>query len=126
MEQNVYKQLFHIRSQSSGEIMVTRTDIIQAQLEDDTILNIRATILGKQEDVAAINQLLSFSGVMKTMESVAEMLSKTIQKVKPQKASIEFGIEIAVESGQITALLVQGTGAGHLNIKLEWGNSGDG
>lgn len=103
--------------------MTVRTDIIQAQLEDSTIINIRATVLTKEENVAAFDKIMSLDGVMKTVESVANLLSKTIQKVKPKKASIEFGIEIGVDTGQLTALLVQGSGASHLNITLEWSDT---
>ena len=45
----------------------------------------------------------------------------TLQKVKPRAASVEFGLEIGIESGQLTALLVKGTGTANLKITLEWG-----
>ena len=44
----------------------------------------------------------------------------TLDKVRPQKAKIEFGIEVAMKEGQLTALLVQGTATANLKITLEW------
>ena len=41
--------------------------------------------------------------------------------VKPDKFSVTFGLEIAVESGELTALIVKGTGKANLEITMEWG-----
>jgi hypothetical protein len=48
-------------------------------------------------------------------------LTTALKKVKPKKASVEFGLEVAVESGKLTTLLVKGTGTANLKIALEWG-----
>jgi hypothetical protein len=40
--------------------------------------------------------------------------------LKPHKASVEFGLEVALEAGQLTALLVKGSGTSNLKITLEW------
>ena len=45
----------------------------------------------------------------------------TFQKVKPRKASVELGLEVGLESGHLTALLVKGTGTANLKLTLEWG-----
>jgi hypothetical protein len=40
--------------------------------------------------------------------------------VKPKKATVKFGMELAIESGQLTAVIVKGSGKGNLEITLEW------
>lgn len=47
-------------------------------------------------------------------------LSGVLQEVKPDKATIKFGLEIAIESGQITTLIVKGSSKANLEITLEW------
>jgi hypothetical protein len=41
--------------------------------------------------------------------------------VQPKKATVEFGVEVTVKSGKLTALIVEGEGKGNLKITLEWG-----
>jgi hypothetical protein len=65
--------------------------------------------------------LPSFKEVTDAIEGIAESVVCTLQKVKPRKACVEFGIEVALESGQLTALLVKGSGTSNLKITLEWG-----
>ncbi len=99
--------------------MEARTEIVKAELANGTIIHIQATVLGGEEEVAFT--LPSFKNVTDAIESIAESVVTTLQKVKPRKASVEFGLEVALESGQLTALLVKGSGSSNLKITLEWG-----
>ena len=38
----------------------------------------------------------------------------------PTRASVEFGVEVAVDAGKLTALLVNGNTTGSLKVTLEW------
>ncbi len=100
--------------------METRTEIIKAELANGGTLHIQATILGGEEEV--VFALPSFEGVTHAIEGIAQSVVSTLEKVKPQKASVEFGLEVALESGQLTALLVKGSGTSNLKITLEWGD----
>ena len=53
------------------------------------------------------------------------MVVTAVQKVAPTKASVEFGIEVAVEPGKVTALWVKGSGKANLKITLEWADSAE-
>jgi len=43
--------------------------------------------------------------------------------VKPQRASVEFGIEIAASEGKLLAVVVRGDAKANLKITLEWGET---
>jgi len=98
--------------------MESRTEIIKTQLVNGTIMHIQATTLEGEEEVAFT--LPSFKEVTNAIEGIAVAVASSLQKVKPQKASVEFGLEVALEAGQLTALLVKGTGTSNLKITLEW------
>jgi hypothetical protein len=100
--------------------MSTRQELIPVKLANGTQIRVAATMLGGEEDVAF--KLLSFDEVTNTIEGIADSLNAALQKVKPKKASVEFGLEVAVESGKLTSLLVNGSGTATLKITLEWGN----
>lgn len=101
--------------------MATSTEIIKAELPNGTCIHIQTTILDGEEEVAFT--LPSFKEVTDAIEGIAESVVTTLQKVKPQKASVEFGLEIALEAGQLTALLVKGSSTANLKITLEWEKS---
>jgi Trypsin-co-occurring domain 1 len=101
--------------------METKTEIIKAELPNGAIIHIQATALGSEEEVAFT--MPSFKEVTDAVEGIAESFVTTLRKVKPRKASVEFGLEVALEAGHLTALLVKGSGASNLKITLEWGES---
>lgn len=94
-----------------------RTERISVQLPNETTVKVEVVQTGR-EDVAFGPQ--SFREVTNILEGIAEAISSTIQKVKPHKATVKFGLEMALESGQLTAVIVKGSGKGNLEITLEW------
>ncbi len=46
---------------------------------------------------------------------------RTLKRVKPSKAIVEFGIEIAASEGRLIAVVVKGDAKANLKITLEWG-----
>jgi hypothetical protein len=99
--------------------MEEKTEVIKAELANGTIIHIQATALGGDEEVAFA--VPSFKHVTDAIEGIAESIVAILQKVKPRKANVEFGLEVALEAGQLTALLVKGSGTSNLKITLEWG-----
>jgi hypothetical protein len=95
-----------------------RTDIVKAELANGTLLNIQATVLGGEEDVAFT--LPPFTEVTDAIEGIAASVVTALQKVKPRKASVEFGLEVALEAGHLSALLLKGSGTANLKVTLEW------
>lgn len=43
--------------------------------------------------------------------------------VKPDKVSLELGLEVGLKEGQLIAMLVQNSTKANLKITLEWGKS---
>ncbi len=103
----------------------SRSEIISAELEDGINISIQATPLGGEELAGSVPGTRAFKEVTDTVESLARAMIGTLKKVKPRTATVEFGLQIGVESGKLTALLVKGTGNANLKITLEWGEIND-
>ena len=99
----------------------SRSEIISAEIEEGISISIQATPLGGQELVGAFPDPRAFKEVTDTVESLARAMIGTLKKVRPRTATVEFGLQIGVEAGKLTALLVKGTGNANLKITLEWG-----
>ncbi len=96
-----------------------RTEIIQVRLDEDMIINVQAENLGGEEYIAA-GPIPDFDEISTTIEGIAKTMVTTLRNIRPRKGTVEFGLQIAVESGKLTTLLVKGSGAASLKITLEW------
>ena len=101
---------------------MSQTKIVPFQLADGTVINVEITPIGEQP-VSAESRI--FSKATNVVKSIAEDVAGTLQevneKVKPDKFSVKLGLQIGVESGELTALIVKGTGTANLEITMEWG-----
>lgn len=62
----------------------------------------------------------NFSEIVSCITGIAEEVKTAMDKVKPQKAKVEFGIEATVKSGKLVAALSDINGKGHIKVTLEW------
>jgi hypothetical protein len=95
------------------------TKLVPLKLSESLTISVEATDLGGEQRVG-VNDAIDFQGVADAVEAIADSLVKTFNKVKPQKASVEFGIKVGIKSGKLTTLLVEGSGEANLKINLEW------
>jgi len=109
--------------EEDADTVTPKTEIVKAELGNGVIIRIEATSLGGEERIAY--GIPSFKEVTDAVEGIAHAVVTTLKKVKPQQARVEFGVEIGIESGQLTALLVKGTGTANLKIIMQWGEIND-
>ncbi len=95
-----------------------QTTSIPLELSDGTIVRFEVTpIIGEQK---ISFQKRPFKEATDAIKAIAKELSGVLQEVNPDKATIKFGLEIAMESGQVTTLIVKGSSKANLEITLEW------
>ena len=101
--------------------MLDRTEVIPVSFEDGTVIQIQATVLGgMEEDVASTRRGFAFKNVMKPIKKIAGEVADLVNEIKPDKASVQLGFEVATSEGQLTALLVKGTATANLTVTFEW------
>ncbi|WP_414578581.1 CU044_2847 family protein [Anabaena sp. CCY 9402-a] len=100
--------------------MEIQTRIISLELADGTNIKVEATPIGERKGVL---QSQDFHQVTTAIESLTKEISETLQKVKPDRATVKFGIEIGIESGKLTPLIVKGVSTANFEITLEWINN---
>ncbi|MEH2425238.1 MAG: CU044_2847 family protein [Nostoc sp.] len=102
--------------------MADKTKIISFELSDGKIIKVEVTPIGEQPVSDETRVFKQATEIIKSIaEDVAGSLKDISQTVKPDKFSIKLGLQIGVESGQLTALIVKGTGTANLEITMEWG-----
>jgi Trypsin-co-occurring domain 1 len=100
--------------------MAEDMEIVPIELEGGKIVYAQVTALGGKQPIGY--DLAQFKEFTETLGEIAESIVTNLKKAKPRRGSVEFGLEIGVESGQLTALLVKGTGTASMKITLEWGD----
>lgn len=100
------------------ESRLKRTEIVTVKLPNGKDVKIEATLLQGEEEVA--NKILSFENIGDVIEGIAAAVAAPLQKIQPTKASIKLGLEVAVESGHLTTLIVKGSSKANLELILEW------
>jgi Trypsin-co-occurring domain 1 len=99
--------------------MESRTTIVPVLLPNGKEIRVEATLLPGEEEVSF--KTLPVAELFDAVEGIAQAVMTTLQKVQPRKASVELGLEVGLEAGRLTALLVKGTGTANLKLTLEWG-----
>lgn len=101
----------------------TRPVHVPVEIEGRTLF-VEVTPVGEQEDQEVAARLLGFTEFTDSLGaltvSVTDALLGGVRKIKPAKVAVEFGCEVGVESGQLTAILVKGTAKANLKVTLEW------
>lgn len=100
------------------EFRPERTELVTVKLPNGKDVKIEATLLHGEEEVA--NKILSFESIGDVIEGIAGAVAAPLQKIQPTKASIKLALEVAVESGQLTTLIVKGSSKANLELILEW------
>jgi Trypsin-co-occurring domain 1 len=91
---------------------------IPVQSAGGIVLFAEVSPLGGDENVSAHIPSLDEVGV--TIAAIADQLSGTLKRLAPTTATIEFALELGLESGKLTAILVQGSAKANVKVALEW------
>ena len=67
-----------------------------------------------------LDDVMSFDGVADTVTAVAKSLTDALEAVRPDEASVEFGLKLTAKTGKLTGLLVEGGGEATLKVTLSW------
>ncbi|MBD2124568.1 CU044_2847 family protein [Trichocoleus sp. FACHB-262] len=79
---------------------------------------------GDEIESKVSGKILSFEKVTQAISAISSAISrdlvKSLSEEKPTKSTVEFGVELQYQSGQILAVLGQGSGKVNFKITLEW------
>ena len=100
--------------------------VVEVMLPNKTVALVSAAELDEGGSIAekiGWKDTFDFEYVAGTLEGVAQSIRLGLEKVRPTRTTVEFGIELAVKNGKLTGMLVEGEANALLKVTLEW--SGD-
>ena len=98
-------------------ILEPRTEVTSIELPNGELINVEVTQTGRA-DVSFGPK--SFSGISEALENIVQSMLVPLQKAKPDKATIKFGIQFRVDSGRVEAFVTKGINAANFEITMEW------
>jgi len=103
-----------------------QTDVVvrRAKVATDHVILVEARCAGDREEDVGAGDLLAFDGVEQSITAISQRVMAALERARPDRASVEFGIDVTVESGGLTGLLAKGSGAATLRVTLSWDDGG--
>jgi hypothetical protein len=90
---------------------------VPVEMPDGSIIGVEVAAVGREQ---VASNFLPFQPVLQTLEKLVAAIAIPIEKSKPHKATVKFGLEVSVSEGTLVTTLVKGNGKANLEIVLEW------
>lgn len=71
-------------------------------------------------DDGALAGSFHLEDICNSVSEVASAVMRSLKTLETKRTVLEFGVEIAAETGGLTALIVKGSGKANLKITAEW------
>lgn len=96
-------------------------NVVSIDLGEDATILVDTTLVddGGIEEVAWTDGFEP-DQFFKSIRLFAESLASALKAAAPTKINAEFGLKAAIESGKLTAFLVDGKGEATISVGLEW------
>lgn len=107
-----------ISQYASKKGRILRSELIPIEVDGTTVI-VSAMVEGGDEEIAG-GVLQPFNAAWKPITKIAREIVKSLQEVKPSRATVELGLDFAIQAGHLTALIASGSGGGSLKVTLEW------
>ena len=95
----------------------TATSVVQVQLDGGA--SIYAEVVNAEEGLSD-NLQASFDEVKKVIEGLGTEIWTALQAISPDKATVEFDLDLTFKGGILTCLLVKNSADVTLKVTLEW------
>lgn len=90
----------------------------------NTVISVRVrpgpSELESTEERVSGGRVPDFDDVAHGLDELCRSLASVFSRVAPTKASVEFNVGIAVKTGKLTALFLEGEAEGSMKITMEW------
>ncbi|AJF69217.1 CU044_2847 family protein [Streptomyces vietnamensis] len=95
-------------------------DITKVEVGNATLF-VEARRLGPDSELEGLgDRLPDLSGVTDALSSFAGRIGDALHRAAADRATVEFGCQLGLDAGKLTALVVQGSANASLRVTLEW------
>jgi len=88
-------------------------------LDKETEILVEAHVVGGEQDIAAWDKM-ELDELGNQISKLSKKLFQHLKDAGPQKVVAQFGLSVAVKSGKLTTILVDGQADASITVTLEW------
>jgi hypothetical protein len=96
------------------------SEIVEVTLPNGATALVRARVVDGGGAVKTRREKFDFASVAATLEGVTDSIRGALAKAAPDSVSVELSFELAVKSGVLVGLLVDGETTGSIMVTLGW------
>jgi hypothetical protein len=101
-------------------MMETIIEPIAVELPSGAKIHVESTDLGGSEEVAV--RVPRLEEVIEPLRELSELLLQAVSELGTRRVTLEFGIGVAIESGQLVTLIAKGSAQANLKVTVELGS----
>ncbi|OQS15520.1 hypothetical protein B0T36_09750 [Nocardia donostiensis] len=98
------------------------THIERVEMPDGTVIHARVDESARTStgvDVG-LRDRFKLETLGPTIRSVASSVHASVDGLKPNRISVEFGLELSLDAGRVVAVLASGGAKASLKVQLDW------
>ena len=102
--------------------MATRTVLVPMELSNNQVIRVEAVVVSGDEEVGdATRKFEEMLGSLQgAIQGLVQSVGTALAGITLKKKSLELGLEVGLESGQLVTLLVKGSSKANLKLTIEW------
>ncbi|MGV9506848.1 CU044_2847 family protein [Streptomyces tendae] len=99
--------------------------VVEARLPDGTAVSIVAVSSDGRDPAQDISArgVPTLDDVRSAITGMATLARDAVEAVRPDSATVEFGVDVKVEAGKLSGLIVSGAANATLKVTLSWESS---
>jgi hypothetical protein len=92
---------------------------VELTLDDGRTIAVQALDV-EPTDVVLEGLTARFSDIAQTIRDISRTTRDAVAAARPTEATLEFGVDVAVKAGAVTALFANGGSKATLKVTLKW------
>jgi len=105
--------------QDESHVTKNKTQPIKVTLANGTTVIVQAQSVAGEAPVGI--KSVPFEKIASAVEGITQSLTEVWEKARPSRATVEFGVDFAWDTGELLAMFVDGSTTASMKITLEWG-----
>jgi hypothetical protein len=93
---------------------------LQVELPTGEIIWARVAVDGPQNVTSGALRRLDVDAMSRTVRGMTASLRAAVDDLAPDEVQVEFGLELALKSGQLISMLAEAGGTASVKVTLAW------
>jgi len=98
------------------------TKPVSVKLDDNTTIQFETSAPRGEKNISDNQIILEYEKFSLSVEKIASQTLAPLKKLEAKKVTLKMGLTLGIESGNLTAMIVKGTGNANMEVTIEWEN----